>query len=147
MTGGDLSDDETQIAAVCRSLKTIAVIGAHHEVSRPAHDVPAYLHQRGVAVCPVNPRFAGQTLFGEQVSKSLAELSRGEGRRIDLVNVFRASHAVGEHVDDILSMTPLPAIVWLQLGIRDDQSAQVLQQAGLHVVQDRCLLVDYRRFV
>ncbi len=124
-----------------KTARTVAVLGAHPEPSRPAHYVPAYLVEHGYTVYPVNITKVGQTLFGQPVRASLTEL---EGP-IDVVDVFRPSSAIADHVDEILAMTPLPGAVWLQLGIRDDASAERLRAAGIRVVQDRCMLADHRR--
>lgn len=120
---------------------TIAVLGAHPERVRPAHYVPDYMAHQGYRIIPVNPGKVGQTLWGEPIRGSLAELDEP----IDIVDVFRRSEAVPAHLDDILSMTPLPKVVWLQLGIRNDAVAKRLEAAGIEVIQDRCLLADHRR--
>jgi predicted CoA-binding protein len=62
---------------------------------------------------------------------------------VDMVNVFRRPHHIPPHVDDILAARP--RVVWLQLGIRNEPAAEALARAGIHVVQDRCLLVEHRR--
>jgi predicted CoA-binding protein len=79
-------------------------------------------------------------VLGHPVVATLAEL----GEPIDLVDVFRRPEAIPPHVDDILAVKP--KIVWLQLGIRNDQVAEVLERAGIEVIQDRCTLADHRRF-
>lgn len=139
----DISDSQEDVARVVRGARTIAVLGAHPDPSRPAHYVPAYVASRGVRVLPVNPVYAGTTIFGETVRRSLDELA---GIEIDIVDVFRRSSDVPTHTAEILSMKPLPRLVWLQLGIRHDETARALMDAGIEVVQDRCLLVDHRRF-
>jgi predicted CoA-binding protein len=80
-------------------------------------------------------------LWGKPVRATLAELSEA----VDVVNVFRRSDALGEHLADILAMRPLPKVVWLQLGIRNDGFAEQLLAAGIDVVQDRCTLAEHRR--
>lgn len=122
--------------------KTIAVLGAHPSASRPASYVPAYLRAAGYRVIPVNPRFTGQQLFGEPVRARLADIQEP----VDIVDVFRRSEDVPAHVDDILAMSPRPAVVWLQLGIANDDAAARLVAAGIDVVQDRCTLADHRTF-
>lgn len=123
--------------------RTIAVLGAHTEVSRPAHYVPDYLHEVGYAVYPVNPALAGATLWGERVVASLPELN---GRAaIDLVDVFRRPDYLMGHVPEILAMDPPPKLVWLQLGIRSDEFAAALRAAGIAVIEDRCALAEHRR--
>lgn len=129
----------------CRILaeaRTIAVLGAHDDPSRPACYVPDYLHSQGYRVLPVNPRLVGRQLWGEPVRATLAELKE----TVDVVDVFRRPEFLPGHEADILAMDPGPAVVWLQLGIRHDEFARRLQAAGIAVVQDRCTLADHRRF-
>ncbi|MVN86581.1 CoA-binding protein [Deinococcus sp. HMF7620] len=131
-----------QIRQVLTDHKVIAVVGFHHDSMRPAYYVPEYMHRQGYTVIPVNPALAGrgQSYFGHKAVATLAELDVP----VDIVDVFRRSDKVHEHLDDILAMTPLPKVVWLQLGIRDDATAQALTARGIDVVQDRCLLADHR---
>jgi uncharacterized protein len=130
----------TGIRDVLSRARTIAVLGAHHQPSRPAFYVPDYLHAQGYRVIPVNPTLVGTTLWGEPVRATLAEL----GEPIDLVDVFRLPAALPAHLGDLLAMKPLPRVVWLQLGIRNDAFAKALIDAGIDVVQDRCTLADHR---
>lgn len=132
---------DTEIAAVLRAARTIAVLGAHEQPMKPAFYVPEYLHEQGYRIVPVNPQLAGKTLWGQKVRSSLAEI----GEAIDVVDVFRRPEALAGHLDDLRAMNPRPKIVWLQLGIRDDAFAMAVQQAGMDVVQDRCTLADHRR--
>lgn len=120
----------------------VAVLGAHPDPTRPAHYVPAYLTEQGYDVRPVNPRQVGSELFGHPVVGSLVDV---EGP-VDLVDVFRRAEALPDHVDEILAMSPLPRVVWFQLGIRNDVVAEQLRAHGIEVVQDRCTLADHRRF-
>lgn len=133
---------EGEVRQVLESARTIAVLGAHASMARPAAYVPSYLKGVGYRVIPVNPRFAGQTILGEVVRARLADISEP----VDIVDVFRRSEDVPAHVDDILAMRPLPKVVWLQMGISNDDAAAALIAAGIDVVQDRCTLADHRRF-
>lgn len=130
---------------ILETTRTIAVLGAHPDTDRAAYYVPDYLHGRGYRVFPVNPTKVGQKLWGEPVVASLPEVSAAHGA-IDMVDVFRPSDALAGHVDEILKMTPLPKVVWFQLGIRDDAVARTLVDAGIDVVQSRCALADHRAF-
>jgi predicted CoA-binding protein len=133
--------DDARIREILSGSPTIAVLGVHREPEKAAFYVPEYLHDEGYRVLGVNPRFVGQTLFGEPVRATLREL----GERVDLVDVFRRAGAIGEHVEDILAMSPRPRFVWFQLGIRNDGAAATLEQHGIVVVQDRCTLADHQR--
>jgi len=128
------------IASILRTARTVAVLGAHFEAQRPAFYVPDYLHDSGYTVLPVNGTLVGQTLWGAAVVGALTELSVA----VDVVDVFRRAEALPAHVDEILAMKPLPKVVWLQSGIRNDAVARTLEAAGITVVQDRCMLADHR---
>lgn len=130
----------SDVRDILTQARTIAVVGAHPEATRAAHYVPAYLHDQGYRVLPVHPAFVGQTMFGQPVVATLAELDEP----VDIVDVFRRSDAIPGHLDDILAMTPPPRVVWLQQGIRHDATAATLRAAGITVVQDRCTLADHR---
>jgi len=137
----ELSREEEIVAVLARS-RVVAVLGAHHEAQRPAFYVPDYLHEQGYRILPVNPGLVGQTLWGEPVRARLTDLDEP----IDLVDVFRRSQAIDDHLDDFLAMRPSPSVVWFQLGIRNDRVAAALVARGMDVVQDRCTLADHRRF-
>ncbi len=132
---------DAQVTQVLAGARTIAVLGAHVEPSRPAFYVPDYLHAQGYRVLPVNPQLVGRTLWGEPVRATLAEL----GEPVDIVDVFRRPDLLPGHLDEILAMAPRPRLVWLQLGIRNDAFARAIEAAGIDVVQDRCTLADHRR--
>lgn len=131
----------SQIAAALRSARTIAVLGAHEQPFRPAFYVPDYLHGQGYRIVPVNPELAGKTLWGETVRATLAEL---EGP-VDIVEVFRRPEVLPGHLADLLAMNPRPRLVWLQAGIRNDAFARAVQDAGIDIVQDHCLLANHLR--
>ena len=120
---------------------TVAVLGVHRGQEKAAYYVPEYLHDEGYRIIGVNPRFRGELLFGEPVRDMLAEI----GEPVDLVDVFRRSTAIPEHVEDILAMKPRPRVVWFQLGIKNDETARILEAAGITVVQNRCMLADHQR--
>ncbi len=136
-------ETDAQIEETLKSVRTIAVLGAHHAPSRPAFYVPEYLYAQGYRIIPVNPTLVGTTLFGEQVRATLAEL----GEAVDIVDVFRLAAFLPDHLPDILAMNPRPKVEWLQLGIRNEVFAKALVEAGIDVVQDRCTLADHRRFL
>ncbi len=132
---------DNEVAAALRAARTIAVLGAHEQPSKPAFYVPDYLHGQGYRIVPVNPQLAGKVLWGETVRATLAEI----GEAIDIVDVFRRPDALLAHLDDLRAMRPPPKLVWLQLGIRSEAFAKVVEEAGMDVVQDRCTLADHRR--
>ena len=138
----ELQTDE-DLRRVLSEVRTIAELGAHVNPAKPACYVPDYLHTQGYRIIPVNPQFAGRReRWGERFRSTLAEI----GEPVDLIDVFRRSDAIPEHLDDILALTPRPQAVWLQQGIRNDDAAAALVVAGIDVVQDHCTLADHRRF-
>ncbi|MFZ5476431.1 MAG: CoA-binding protein [Myxococcota bacterium] len=132
---------ESEIRAVLENARTIAVLGAHPDETRPAHYVPAYMREMGARIIPVNPRFVGRTIHGERVRETLTEI----GEHVDVVDVFRRAENLPDHLDEILAMHPLPKVVWLQTGIRNDAFCDALKAKGIEVVQDRCMYADHRR--
>lgn len=122
--------------------RTIAVLGAHVREEKPAFYVPDYLYGQGYRMLPVNPHFAGRELWGEPIVATLADLAAP----VDGVVVFRRSEALPDHRDQLLDLEPAPQWVWFQLGIRNDAVAAALAADGITVVQDRCMLVDHRRW-
>ncbi len=132
---------DDRLRAILTTSPTVAVLGIHREPEKAAYYVPEYLHDEGYRILGVNPRFLGEPLFGEPVRATLAEIDEP----VDLVDVFRRSTAVPEHVEDILAMKPRPKVVWFQLGIKNDETARILEAAGITVVQNRCMLADHQR--
>jgi predicted CoA-binding protein len=133
--------DPAQIAAIAASARRVVVLGIKPESSKsqPAYYVPAYMVGAGVTVVPVPVYYPNVTeILGEPVVRDLRSV-RGH---VDIVDVFRRSEDVAEHVDDLIALRP--TTVWLQSGIRDDASAEKLAKAGIQVVQDRCLMVEHR---
>ena len=134
--------DPQGIVAMLRDTKTIAVLGIKPEshASQAAHYVPAHMLAEGYEIIPVPTYYPDVTeIFGRPVFRTLAAI----GRPIDMVNVFRRAQDIPPHVDDILAAKP--KYVWFQLGIRNDEAAQRLAEAGIKVVQDRCLMVEQGR--
>lgn len=131
-----------QIRDLIRRTKRIAVLGIKTEAQadQPSFYVPKYLDAAGFEVIPVPVYYPEITrILGKPVYRRLTEIP-GE---IDLVDVFRRSHDINGHVEDILSKKP--HAVWFQSGIRNDPVAKQLAKAGIQVVQDRCLMVEHRR--
>jgi predicted CoA-binding protein len=132
----------SQIRDLIRQTKRIAVLGIKTEAQadQPAFYVPKYLDAAGLQVIPVPVYYPEVTeILGKRVYRKLIDIP-GE---IDLVDVFRRSHDINGHVEDIL--TKKPKAVWFQSGIRNDAVAEQLAKTGIKVVQDRCLMVEHRR--
>jgi predicted CoA-binding protein len=133
-------DDDDGITRVISTTRRIAVLGIKVDPEKPAHYVPAYAQQAGFEIVPVPVYYPDVTeILGERVYRAVAAVP-GD---VDMVNIFRRSHDVPPHVDDILAKKPKS--VWMQMGIRNDAAAERLARAGIDVVQDRCLMVELRR--
>jgi hypothetical protein len=143
MPEGRVVEDEAGIAAIVRSMRTVAVIGMRGEeaADTPAHRIPKALQGRGIRIIPVNPKL--REALGERAYGGIGEVPVP----VDVVDVFRRPEAIGEVADAILALPPgrRPGVVWLQSGIRNDAAAARLAAAGLRVVQDRCLMVEAAR--
>jgi uncharacterized protein len=121
--------------------RRIAVLGIKTEAQadQPAFYVPKYLAAAGFDLIPVPVYYPEvTTILGQPVYRRLMEIPGN----IDLVDVFRRSHDIGGHLEDILAKGPIA--VWFQSGIRNDVAAERLAKAGIKVVQDRCLMVEHR---
>ena len=120
--------------------RRIAVLGIKIDPEQPAYFVPEYAQRAGFEIVPVPVYYPEVTeILGEPVYRTISAVP-GD---VDMVNVFRRSHAVPPHVDDIIAKHPKS--VWMQAGIRNDDAAERLARAGIDVVQDRCLMVELRR--
>ena len=138
----NLINDPDGIRQMLQETKTIAVLGIKPEThaDQAAHYVAAHMAAAGYDVIPVPVYYPDVTeILGRPVFRKLTEV----GRPIDMVNVFRRPSDIPPHVDDILAAKP--KFVWFQLGIRNDEAAQKLAEAGIKVVQDRCLMVEEGR--
>ena len=137
-------EDQQGIAEVVRSLKRVAVLGIKTEEQRgqPSFGVPEYLQAQGMQIIPVPVYYPFVTqILGRTVYRTIAAIP-GE---LDCVDVFRRPPDIDQHVEDLIAKHP--RVVWFQLGIRNDAAAQRLVEAGIDVVQDRCLLVEHRRLM
>lgn len=135
-------DTDEGISRVLAYTHRVAVLGIKPEshADQPAHYVPEYVKSRGLTVIPVPVYYPDVTeILGERVVRDLAAI---EGP-VDMVNVFRRSSDVPMHLEALLALAP--KCVWMQSGIANDVVAKALTEAGIDVVQDRCLLVELRR--
>ena len=138
----NLLEDDARIGELVRSARRVAVLGIKTEAQQDqaAYYVPYWVATHGGEGIPVPVYYPEvKEILGKPVFRKLADVP-GE---IDIVDVFRKPSDVDKHVDDILSKKPRS--VWLQLGIRNEAAAERFARAGILVVQDRCLMVEWRR--
>ncbi len=134
--------EPAQIRALLAATRRIAVLGVKPEsmATQPAFYVPQYLQRAGFDVIPVPVYYPElTTILGVAIYRRLADVPGA----IDLVDVFRRGPDIDQHLDDLLAAKP--RAVWFQQGIRNDRVARILTDAGIDVVQDRCLMVDHQR--
>lgn len=143
MTDNARANEQVASAAALRNLlasaRTIAVVGASANPARPSYGVMRYLIDAGYTVIPVNPGHGGQTILGQTVYASLADIPVP----VDIVDIFRRPDALSGVVDEALALDPRPKAIWMQLGLRDAAAAARAGAAGLRVVMDRCIKVDH----
>ena len=140
----NLISDSAGIRSLLNETKTIAVLGIKTEAqaNQPAFYVPRYMHAAGFKIIPVPVYYPEVTeILGEPVYRKVNDIP-GD---VDMVNVFRRPQDLPPHLDDLLAKKPKS--VWMQMGIYHDEIAEKLAQAGIKVVQDRCLMVDHRRLM
>ncbi|AMX92492.1 CoA-binding protein [Mesorhizobium sp. M7A.F.Ca.CA.001.09.2.1] len=133
------SYDNTYIAGILNSVKTIAMVGASANDVRPSYFVLKYLLAKGFSVFPINPGQAGKEILGRMTYARLADIPEP----IDMVDIFRAPAAVPGIVDEALRLDPLPKVIWMQLGVRHDEAAARAEAAGIKVVMNRCPKIEY----
>ena len=120
--------------------RTVAVVGCSATPGKDAHEIPKYLHRQGYEIIPVNPN--ADQVMGLPAYDSLS----GVEERIDIVDVFRPSPEVAGIVDEVLARDDVE-VIWLQLGIHDDDAVARAEASGRRVVQDRCMKPEHQRLV
>lgn len=126
--------------------KTIAMVGVSLKNIRPSYFVARYLNLKGYKIVPINPGHAGETLFGQTIYPSLSDIPEEVGP-IHMVDIFRRAESVGPIVEealDALSDRNLQTI-WMQIGIINEEAAEIAQNAGLDVVMNHCPKIEHQR--
>lgn len=131
--------DSEGIRDILTGYRRIAVVGLSNDPERPSHDVSRFMQAQGYEIYPVNPTIAGQEVLGRTVYASLADLPV----RPEIVNVFRRSEFVPEIAEQAIAVGA--DVLWTQLFVVNDAAAQRASDAGLKVVQNRCLKIEYHK--
>ncbi len=130
---------DAYIRAILTNHKTVAMVGASPKTVRPSYFVMKYLQDKGFRVIPVNPGQAGKEILGERVYAALGDIPEP----VDIVDIFRNSQAALPLTEDAIAIRA--KVVWMQLGVRNDEAARLAEAAGLNVVMNRCPKIEYGR--
>jgi hypothetical protein len=126
--------------------RTVAVVGVSRDPSKDSHRVAKYLQSQGFHVIPVNP--TADEVLGEKCYKSLLEMPVDIQRTIEIVDIFRPSSdtpAIVEQAVKLKERYDKPYVVWMQLGIINEQAAETARQAGITVVMNRCMMQEHAK--
>lgn len=134
-----MQHSDTELAALLRQVKTIAVVGAKDKPGQPVDRVGRYLIQAGYDVIPVHPKHA--EVWGRRAYPTLADVPVP----IDLVDVFRVAEACPDHARETLALSPRPRCFWMQSGIDSAEARELLAGSGVLTVADSCLMVEHAR--
>jgi uncharacterized protein len=132
---------DSYIRGILNTVKTIAMVGISPKDVRPSYFAFKYLLERGYRMIPVNPGQVGADILGQPVYARLADIPEP----VDMVDVFRAPQFALAAVEEALALEPRPRVIWMQLGIRNDEAARLAEAHGLKVVMDRCPKIEFGR--
>ncbi|MFB3888377.1 MAG: CoA-binding protein [Candidatus Bathyarchaeia archaeon] len=137
---------QKEIREILTKYRVIAVVGLSKDPSKPSHEVAKYLQAHGYRIVPVNPTV--DEVLGERSYKSLLEMPSEVQKTIEVVDIFRRPEDVPPVVEQAVMLKQRygrPHVVWMQLGIVNEQAAETAQKAGLIVVMDRCMMVEHMK--
>ena len=135
------SYSDSYIRGILNTVKTVAMVGASEKENRPSYFAFKYLLERGYTMIPVNPGHAGEQMLGQPIYARLADVPVP----IDMIDIFRGSRYALPIVQEALTLTPRPQVIWMQLGVRNDEAAALAEANGMKVVMNRCPKIEYGR--
>lgn len=139
-----MNPSDEAIRRILQENQVVALVGWSPNRERPSHGVAKYLSRRGYRVIPVNPGQAGTIApWGETVRGTLSDIDE----RVDMIDIFRNAEAIPQIVDEALSMFPKPQVIWMQLGLWNEASAQKARDVGVEVVMNRCPAIEIPRLL
>jgi uncharacterized protein len=133
--------DDSYIRGILNTVKTIAMVGASEKENRPSYFAFKYLLERGYRMIPVNPGHAGETMLGQRIYARLADIPEP----VDMIDIFRGSQYALGVVQEALTLKTRPQVIWMQLGVRNDEAAVLAEANGMKVVMNRCPKIEYGR--
>jgi predicted CoA-binding protein len=133
--------DDSYIRGILNTVKTIAMVGASEKENRPSYFAFKYLLERGYRMIPVNPGHAGEDMLGQRIYARLADIPEP----IDMIDIFRGPQYALAIVQEALALKTRPQVIWMQLGVRNDEAAALAEANGMKVVMNRCPKIEYGR--
>jgi predicted CoA-binding protein len=133
-----MDDDSEKIRRILRTSRAIAVVGLSAQWHRPSYFAAKYLQEHGYRVIPVNPGYP--EILGEKCYKSLRDIPE----RVDVVDCFRRSHEIPGLADEAIAIGA--KVLWMQLGVENAEARRKAEEAGLEVVENRCMKIEHGRF-
>ena len=136
------------IREILKRYTTVAVVGLSRNPSKDSYEVAEYLQSRGYRIVPINP--VADEILGEKSYGSLLELSEELKRSVEIVDLFRPSEAVLPFVEDAIKLREeygAPDVVWMQLGIINEEAAEKARNAGMNVIVERCMKDERSRLL
>jgi hypothetical protein len=133
--------DDNYIRGILNTVKTIAMVGASEKENRPSYFAFKYLLERGYKMIPVNPGHAGEDMLGRRIYARLADIAEP----VDMIDIFRGAQYAPAIVQEALALKTRPSVIWMQLGVRNDEAAALAEANGMKVVMNRCPKIEYGR--
>ncbi|MCP8312968.1 MAG: CoA-binding protein [archaeon] len=137
--------EENEITEILRNYRNVAVVGISRDPNKDSYEVADYLKSKGYKIIPINP-FADEIL-GEKCYKSLLDLPDDIKRSIEIVDIFRPSKDVLPIVEQALQLRRRygrPFVIWMQLGILNQDAAKMAKDAGMKVIMNKCIMIELK---
>jgi predicted CoA-binding protein len=132
---------DNYIRGILNTVKTIAMVGASEKENRPSYFAFKYLLERGYKMIPINPGHAGEDMLGQRIFARLADIPEP----VDMIDIFRGAQYALAIVQEALALKTRPLVIWMQLGVRNDEAAALAEANGMKVMMNRCPKIEYGR--
>src|SRR3989344_3646241 len=131
--------ESAEIKKILESCKTIAVVGCSSNPEKAANRIPKYMQEHGYKIIPVNPN--SENILSEKTYKSISEIKK----KVDIIDIFRPSEECLEVVKESIKLNP--KVIWMQLGIINEEAKKLAEKNGIKVVMDKCLMVEHKKLM